>query len=129
MEAPSPSPACHKAPSKNTDMKAACSLLFLVDCSKPVKRLGSSATRGGVCLLCHVAPPTTEQAGVKARASALLLWSPGMDEETTAQRTTRKQSHTLGFVHNYYYNDLQKEVFPGNCVKFLYMCRRGRWGS
>lgn len=49
--------------------------------------------------------------------------SRGMGEQTAQE--PQENSHTLGLIHNYYYNDLQK-FSSGNCVKLLYISGTGR---
>lgn len=63
-------------------------------------------------LICPVALPTTEGLKLLSYASIMLsfLWSflsasPEMGEQMRAQ-SHKNQSHTVGFVQNYYYNDL-----------------------
>lgn len=40
------------------------------------------------------------------------------DGEQTAAQEPQENSHTLGFVHNYYYNDLQKSIFQATVLNY-----------
>lgn len=126
-----PNPICHKDPSGNKGEEGSLSPASPGEPQQVCKEPGE---------LCHqVESPTS-------RASRAALPHQPLRQQASEQppeprcfgpqgcvsnqhKETHENSHALGLFHNYYYNDLQKMCFSGNCDKLLYVCGRGRWGS